>query len=123
MADEPLLRYRVSGGPVRVDQRLTVYEDGSAELDERHRSRDPVRLSLGSSELERIRTLIDSLPQGRLASRAWLRELWTPGRAQVFHLRLEGRSIRGVDVEDPALGELISLLDEIRLRAIRSQPR
>jgi hypothetical protein len=118
-----LLSYRVHGGPVRVDQRLTLFEDGSGELDEHHRSRDSIRLELSSGEIDRIRTLIDALPEGRLASRAWLREITTPGRAQVFQLRLSGRSIRGVDVEDPTLAELISLLDEIRLRAIRSQPR
>ena len=47
MDDEPegraavLVRYRVLGGPVGVDQRLTVFEDDAVELNERHRSRAP----------------------------------------------------------------------------------
>jgi hypothetical protein len=47
-----LVRYRVVRGPVDVDQRLTVFEDGAVVLDERHRTRDAIRLQLDAAELE-----------------------------------------------------------------------
>ena len=118
-----LLRYRVHGGPVRVDQRLTVFEDGFAELDERHRSRDPVRIEIGSAELARIRELLDNVSPRRAGFGDWVRRQFSPHEGPRFRLDWDGHKITAVDPEDPNLPELLSLLDEIRVRAVRSQPR
>ena len=64
--DRPVLvRYRVLGGPVSVDQRLAIFEDGAVELDERHRSRDPTWLRLDAAELDRLRSALDEVPESR----------------------------------------------------------
>ena len=64
--DRPVLvRYRVLGGPVSVDQRLTVFEDGAVELDERHRSRDPTWLRLEAAELNQVRAAVEGVPESR----------------------------------------------------------
>jgi hypothetical protein len=118
-----LVRYRVFGGPVRVDQRLTVFEDGDVELDERHRSRDAVRLQISSSELERMRKLLGSISGRRQTLRERLRHHLSPAKGPRFRLQWSGHRITGADTDDPQLAEVLSLLDEIRLRAIRSQPR
>ena len=108
-----LLRYRLSGGPVRIDHLMVVREDGSGELDERHRSRDAIRLEVSSRELEQIRELLGERV-GRLFSSA--------GGTRV-RLDWDGGKITRPDPDDPSLRELLELLDEIRLRAMRSQPR
>jgi hypothetical protein len=118
-----LLRYHVHGGPVRVDQRLTVYEDGSIELDERHRSREAVRLEVGAGELERMRELLGSLSSRRPGLGERLRHHLSPAKGPRFTLRWDRHKISAADPDDPALAELLSLLDELRIRAIRSQPR
>jgi hypothetical protein len=118
-----LLRYRVHGGPVRVDQRLTVFEDGFAELDEHHRSREPVRIEIGSGELERIRELLDTVSPRRAGFGGWVRRQFSPHEGPRFRLDWDGHKITAADPDDPNLPELLSLLDEIRVRAVRSQPR
>jgi hypothetical protein len=118
-----LLRYRVHGGPVRVDQRLTLLEDGSGNLDERHRSRSPIRLEVSSGELERIRELLDAVSNRRGGVGEWLRQRVSPGEGHRFRLTWDGHKVTAPDPDDPALAELLALLDELRLRAIRSQPR
>jgi hypothetical protein len=118
-----LLRYRVHGGPVRVDQRLTVFEDCSAELDERHRSRNAVRLELDEAEVERLRELLGSLSSRRPGLGERLRHHLSPAKGPRFSLHWNGHKISGSQPDDPAAAELLSLLDEIRVRAIRSQPR
>src|SRR5262245_34399190 len=60
-----LVRYRVCGGPVAVDQRLTVFEDGAVELDERHRTRDSIRLRIDQTELDELRSALEQLPSRR----------------------------------------------------------
>jgi hypothetical protein len=118
-----LLRYRVHGGPVRVDQRLTLFEDGSGELDERHRSRDAVRVEVGSAQLERIRELLGELSTRRGGFGDWIRRRASPVKGQRFRLSWNGHKITAADPDDAALAELLALLDEIRVGAIRSQPR
>jgi hypothetical protein len=102
---------------------MTIGEDGAVEVDEHHRSREPVRITLDSTELERIRILLESLPQGRLSKRPSLLERVSPMRHVRFQLRWDRRSVAGEAPTDPQLAELLALLDEIRLRAIRSVPR
>jgi hypothetical protein len=118
-----LLSYRVHGGPVRVDQRLTVSEDGQVELDERHRSRDPVRLEIGSTELERIRELLATVSDRRMGVGEWLAHHLSQGKGPRFRLDWGGHKITAADPADPNLAELLSVLEELRVRAIRSQPR
>jgi hypothetical protein len=118
-----LLRYRVYGGPVRVDQRLILFEDGSGELDERHRSRNPIRIEAASREVERIRELLGALTDRRGGVGEWLRQRVSPVEGHRFRLTWEGHKVTAPDPDDPALAELLTLLDELRLRAIRSQPR
>jgi hypothetical protein len=118
-----LLSYRVHGGPVRVDQRLTVSEDGQVELDERHRSRDPVRLEIGSGEVERIRELLTTVSDRRMGVGEWLAHHLSQGKGPRFRLDWDRHKITAADPSDPNLGELLSLLEELRVRAIRSQPR
>ena len=118
-----LLRYRVHGGHVRVDQRLTLFEDGTGELDERHRTRDPIRLEVSSREVERIRGLLGTVSSRRGSAGDWLRRRISPVKGPRFRLTWGGHKITAVDPDDPELAELVALLDEIRLRAIRSQPR
>jgi hypothetical protein len=118
-----LLSYRVHGGPVRVDQRLTVFEDGSGELDERHRSRDSVRIEIGSAELARIRELLETVPPRRGGFGAWVRRQFSPHEGPRFRLEWDGHKITAADPGDPNLTELLSLLDDLRVRAIRAEPR
>jgi hypothetical protein len=118
-----LLSYRVHGGPVRVDQRLTVSEDGQVELDERHRSRDPVRLEIGAGELERIRELLASVSDRRMGVGEWLAHRLSQAKGPRFRLEWDGHKITALDPRDPNLAELLSLLEDVRVRAIRSQPR
>ena len=108
---------------MRVDQRLTVFDDGTAELDERHRSRDPIRLELGSGELERIRELLGTISDRRGSVGDWFRRRLSPTDGHRFRLEWNGHKITAADPEDPSLTELLALLDDLRIRAIRSQPR
>ena len=118
-----LLRYRLSGGPVRIDHLLVVREDGSGELDERHRSRDAIRFDVSSSELARIHELLASLEQSRPSFGERLGRLFAGAGATRIRLDWDGGKITRTDADDAALTQLLGLLDEIRLRAMRSQPR
>ena len=131
-----LVRYRVSGGPAAVDQRLTLFEDGAAELDERHRSRDAVRIQLDRAELEAIREALEGVsaarwagPGRRVLARAGrsVREMPrrmsnAPPGARVEVSR-GGRAIVDPEAGDPDLDALVTLLDSARVRAIRAEPR
>jgi hypothetical protein len=46
---------------VSVDQRVTVFEDGAVELDERHRSRDPTWFCLDAAELDQLRSALEEV--------------------------------------------------------------
>lgn len=129
-----LVRYRVFGGPVAVDQRLTVFEDGAVQLDERHRSRDPIWLRVDGADLERLRSLLDSLPAQRWSGRIRLAmtrvrrvfflsptDLVSSGTQ--FHLRRGRRAVVSGAVEDPDIAAAVELLDALRGRAVRSLPR
>jgi hypothetical protein len=102
---------------------MTIAADGTVEVDEHHRTRDPLTLAIDSAELERIRGLLESLPEGRLSKRPRFLERASPMRGMRFRLRWDRRSVSGEAPTDPQLAELLGLLDEIRLRAVRSQPR
>jgi hypothetical protein len=118
-----LLRYRLSGGPVRIDHLMVVREDGSGELDERHRSRDAIRLEVSSRELARIRELLGSVEQSRPSLGERMGRLFSSAGGTRIRLDWDGGKITATDPDDPGLTELLELLDEIRLRAMRSQPR
>ena len=118
-----LLRYRLSGGPVRIDHLMVVREDGSGELDERHRSRDAIRFEVSSNELASIRELLASLGQSRPSFGERLGRIFAGADATRIRLEWDGGKITRTDADDPALTQLLGLLDEIRLRAMRSQPR
>lgn len=137
---QELVRYRVVGGPVDVDQRLTVFDDGAVELDERHRSRDVIRLRLDAAELGQLRAALEQIPGsvwdsglprfalGRV-KRALIRP-WTvfvprsPERS--YELRRGRKAIVGarVDIGDYVyISTLVAALDELRARAVRAEPR
>jgi hypothetical protein len=131
-----LVQYAVFGGPVDVNQRLTVFEDGFVEL--RHRRRDTVTLSIDSRQIDAIRSGLARIPKRRGLARGRPRWRWTsvgygvitldhgphrPPGDTYFQLTWRKRRVRGSEALDPSLTEVLALLDEIRLRAIRSQPR
>jgi hypothetical protein len=132
MSGDELLRYRAHGGPMKVDQRLTVLADGGAVLDERHRRRDPTHLALGSRELEGLRAALDRVPENLWsrtppALRIRKADLWrifglsqrhfAPTR---FRLTRQGRNLTGwLDDPDPALEDLLRRLEDVRARAVR----
>ena len=130
-----LVRYRVVGGPMHVDQRLTVREDGHAEVDERHRSRGEISVEVEPGELERLREALAVLPESRwsgAAGLAWARLKRNTVRAiphnrfhgarTHFELRRGGRAISGY-ADDAGDLAAVPLLDALRVRAIRSAPR
>jgi hypothetical protein len=128
-----LLSYRVRGGAANVDQRLTVNEDGTVELDERHRSRDSISLQLDAAELRKLRAGLESVPEeawkspARLALGRFGHHLKAsigriPADAGVRVTR-GGRALGGRALEDPNVASLVEQLDEIRVRAVRSEPR
>jgi len=129
-----LVRYRVFGGPVAVDQRLTVFEDGAVQLDERHRSRDPTWLRLRAPELDRLRAALEELPERRWSMLArprliraknlfnLFRTVPMPSVAH-FQLKRGGRAIVGGTAKDPDLAALVELLDSVRVHAVRARPR
>ena len=133
-ASEVLVRYRVSGGPVRVDQRLSVLSDGTVELDERHRGREAIRLTIGSSELERVRSALDTAEPDRWPTgfgftwqklKGRLRDLLPYVQPRThFELRRGRHATAWPDANlDPSVADLVETLDEIRVRAVQSQPR
>jgi hypothetical protein len=129
-----LVRYRVFGGPVGVDQRLTVFEDGAVHLDERHRSRDPIWLRIDAAELEKLRVALEGLPAERWSNPARLaltriRSLFILSRIPVltsgadFQLRRGRRAIPGNAIEESDVAALVELLDAVRARAVTAVPR
>jgi len=130
-----LVRYRVTGGQIQVDQRLTVFEDGRAELDERHRSREEISLEVDAAELERLRAALAEIPASRWSGTSGLararlkRNLARAlphnrfhGARTHFELRRGGHAISGY-ADDPGDLAAVPILDSLRLRAIRSAPR
>jgi hypothetical protein len=130
---DALLTYRVGGGPANVDQRMTVHEDGRVELDERHRSRNAVALQLDAADLRKLKAGLEAVPadawssrmglvlgrQGHLLKRSIGR---VPADADVRVMR-DGKGLGGRALDDPNVASLVEQLDEIRVRAVRSEPR
>ncbi len=144
-----LLRYRVVGGPVSVDQRLTVFEDGAVELDERHRSRDPTRLRLDAAELNRLRCALEEVPEPRwsilprlalVRAKSTLVAVFSLDQFRDFtHVELK-RGHRTIAAEttrfarapawppwggprDVEVAAVLAVLGALRVRAIRLHPR
>jgi hypothetical protein len=130
---ETLVTYRVGGGPANVDQRMTVHEDGTVELDERHRSRDPIVLQLDAAELRKLLAGLEAVPAeawsspARLALGRFGHHLKTSiGRIPAdagMRVTRGSRALGGRALEDPNVASLVEHLDEIRVRAVRSEPR
>jgi len=127
------VQYRHIGGPVGVDQRLTIYEDGQAQLEEHHRSRAATELTISAENLAQIRDALDQIPEeswsgapalalvkAKAAARqtlaAWFRSRPDPTR---FELRKGGRAIAGEVGEASEADNARALLDEVRIDAIR----
>jgi hypothetical protein len=131
--ENPLVEYRLLGGPVGIDQRLTVFADGMVELDERHRRRDRTRFRIEPEELERLRSTLAEVPAAALSggptlaqarAKAGLRALLRMrGGAHVgrtyFRLGVGGRSIAGQADEITDADGTRALLEELRARAVR----
>jgi hypothetical protein len=131
-----LVRYRVFGGPAGIDQRLTVFEDGAVELDERHRSRHPIWVRMDATELEGLRAALEELPPTRWShpAKAALATAWrhllpdllggaTRANRAGMELRRGGRVILGAEAGDEELAAVVGPLDAMRVRAVRAEPR
>jgi hypothetical protein len=130
-----LVRYRYLAGG--VDERLTVFEDGAVKLDERHRSRDPTWLRLDAPELGQVRTELDRIPKPlwargpelalvRIKSTvAGLGKEEFEDYGSFFQLKRGRHSIAGEDpsAADIRVGAVVTLLETLRMRAIRAVPR
>jgi hypothetical protein len=149
-AQPVLVRYRLIGGPAAVDQRMTVFEDGAVQLDERHRSRDPTWLRLDPAEVERLRAALEGIPERRWSilprllmarARSGVGLLlgaseWKTSGAH-FELRRGHRAIAGEPTRfaqargwapwsEPANSDVmaaVTLLDALRVDAVRTHPR
>jgi hypothetical protein len=132
MREAETLRYRVHGGTMKVDQRLTLREDGTAELDERHRRRGATTLALGATEMDALRAVLDQVPEGLWSRvppplRIRGRDLWRIfGIGQQhfvplkFSLRRQGRNLAGwLEDPDQEVADLLRRLEDIRARAVR----
>jgi hypothetical protein len=130
-----LVRYRYLAGD--VNERLTLFEDGAVKLDERRRSRDPIWLRLDAAELGQVRAALNRIP----------RPLWARGPelalvrikstvaglgkeefedyGSFFQLKRGRHSIAGEDpsAADIRVGAVVTLLETLRMRAIRAVPR
>ena len=128
------MHYRVVGGPVGVDQRLSLFEEGSVELDERHRTRDATLVTIGAGDLQTVCAELDQLPEDLWSSspKLWLltrRVAWQRflGRrpqidlgARFFQLKRGRRYIAGeLEDRDPRLTELLDFLESLRAAAVR----
>ena len=122
-ADE-LIRYRRAGGMAGLDQRLTVYRDGRAVLDDRKANGDAV-VQAELAEVERIAALIDQVPASR-----WHSALGALGRALLprphegmrFELRRGSARISGhAGKADTDLAPLLAQLDELLARSVRAR--
>ena len=125
MASEELVRYRRAGGMAGLDQRLTVYDDGRAVLDDR-KARAQAEIQATQGEIARLSSLIDSVPADR-----WKGTIATVGRVLLprphesmrFELRRGSRSIGGAAgrTDDAELAPLLAELDALLARAVRER--
>lgn len=119
-----------------VDQRLTVFEDGAVELDERHRSRDPTWLRLDAAEFDRLRSALEEMPERRwsiLPKLALIRVTSAvtlslslnqfETRGTHFELKRGRRVIAGESPPDFDVAAVVTLLDALRVHAVRLHPR
>jgi hypothetical protein len=121
-----LVSYRRKGDD--VDQRLAVHEDGGVLLDERHRSRDSIWLQLSPSELRKLQISLEGVQPSEWWSPTYL---WLGRVGRMFDehhgaevwVRRGRRGIGGPALRYLDVRPLIEQLDELRVRAIRSQPR
>jgi hypothetical protein len=135
-----LVSYRVFGGTTGVDHRLTVFENGAVELDERHRSRDSIWIQMSPSELEGLRSALSELPPDLWSrpTRLGLARIGDGFRGLLgflnpfdmdidsemdFRIRWGKRVIFGREVLDPELVKVMGPLDAVRIRTVRSVPR
>jgi hypothetical protein len=131
-----LVRYRLIGGPVSVDQRITVFDDGAVELDERHRSRAPTWLRLEAAEMDRLRAALEEIPAQRwsvlprlllarvksgIAVFLGANEWETSGTH--FELKRNGRRLAGETPMTFEVATAVQLLDSLRVHAVRLHPR
>jgi hypothetical protein len=119
---------------VAVDQRLTVFEDGAVQLEERHRSGDPIWLHVDTTEVERLRAALEAVPAQR-RSKSVRRALGRLGRVFIprssvpnrsgahFEVRWGRRTIAGESPDNPDLASVVDQLDALRVRAVRADPR
>jgi hypothetical protein len=130
MVDEPamsdpdeLIRYRRAGGMAGLDQRLTVFGDGRAMLEDR-RARTTTETEASGAEVERLGALIAQIPADR-----WHSALGALGRALLprphegmrFELRRGSDRISGhAGKADADLAALLAELDELLARSVRA---
>jgi hypothetical protein len=119
-----LISYRRRGGMAGLDQRLALYGDGRAVLDDR-KSRARTEVHATPREAERVAALVEEVPaelwHGRLGTLA--RSLAPhPREAMRFELGAGSRWIVGVAGQAEAqLAPLLAQLDELLARAVRER--
>ena len=120
----PLISYRRAGGMAGLNQRLTVFGDGRAELDDR-RARSRSQTALSAEELGRLRSRLEAVPAQRWAGRAALLVhslLPRPRDAMRIELRRGSRGIAIVPGHAEAdVASLLAELDELLARAVRER--
>jgi hypothetical protein len=125
---QPLLvRYRRVG--LGMDQRLVVFEDGGAELDERHRTRASTSLTIDPKDLGRLWVALQEVPDRRWSIRPaltisrmrvaarWVFDFREDPGTLFFQMKRGRRSISGVAGERTDLAAIV-LLDSLMIQAI-----
>jgi hypothetical protein len=119
----PLVAYRRVGGMAGLNQRLTVFEDGTVALDDR-RAGSSATAVVAAGELESLRAALDAIP-----ARSWrprwrlaLRRLLPTGHHEGMRAEIR-RGGRGIAVGGGAHGDaeaqLTAQLDDVLARAVR----
>ena len=120
----PLISYRRVGGMAGLNQRLTVFEDGTVALDDR-RAGSSAAAVVAAGELESLRAALDAIP-----ARSWrprwrlaLRRLLPTGHHEGMRaeIRRGGRGIAVSAAHGDAEGQLTAQLDELLARAVRER--
>jgi hypothetical protein len=118
----PLVSYRRVGGMAGLNQRLTVFEDGTIALDDR-RSGSSAAAVASDGELERLRAALEAIParSWRPGWRLALRRLLPTGHHEGMRaeIRRGGRGVAVGGAHGDAEAELSAQLDDMLARAVR----
>ena len=107
-----------------LDQRLTVFDDGRAVLDDR-KARGRSEVVAGPGEIDALRAAIDAVPDGEWhgwAGAVLRRSMPSAHEGMRFELRCERGRIWGqAGRHDAELAAVLAELDELLARAVRDR--